>query len=1621
MAPFDNPSTAKLTAKISPIFTNTLPEFVVSDHPIFIDFLKTYYQFLEAAELRLTVTIDNLALETSSANNLLDEEGNQIVLESENGTTGKFTVGETITGSTSKATATILVDDLGNSSPRIFITSNQKFETGETVTGATSAATGVIVRYRANPIQNIQQLLEYANVDNTIYDFLDNMRDAFMASIPNDLADGLDKRNIIKNIKELYSVKGTREGHKLFMKMLLDDAVQVNYPNEKMLKASGGNWKIRKLIRTVAGPNSTGAEIVGQTITGLTSGATGVVAATEIFQENAVEVTEIELDLDSVVGTFQDDETLTAVSNTTDLILTFTIKKIVNSISIVDGKTGSLYEVGDAIDFENRGNNLVVAEVSDVGTGFLKDIAIDDGGTDYKVGDRIIFTTGDDEVSSSNALGVVSVLDGSMLLDGTDTNGTDTGDFIVIEDGTSTHLESFGVQLEDETAGVEPFSVFGTDTLYSDTKGYYYPLYLSFQDAERANDGSPAGVAHKHIFEEYKNQEFWMPSNFSNHAKSTNVSSLTILGVSETITLYGTRLLLNRTDTTGVSGTGDSATGGLDDRSVMLMDDYVEPDEFKTDNDRIAIEFGTDTQNEAVSRAVLLKSGGGYKKLPTATISSDLGSSASVFGLTDNIGNIKVANLKNTGFDYEITPDVTARANFQIKDITGEFKTGEALTSHTGTVRNFDATRQILEVSFEDVVRTKLETTDAIPMELEDTDSNGDLIAGIDKTQKGVMTIDGHLPTGEALITEDGDHLVLDAEFVTDFNLRLEDDLILRQEGTKVEVISNIILDATDTSGGDVNGKIVFEGSDDVFLVAEHDQTPQFLVADGTDSLGTNAGENLVSERTGGSNVFGDKFILENFLTEVPDTDSDREQFLLENSDGAIHGVGQRLVTDASEISDDNGNSIKLVLDGTDSSGSNAGGSIVSESDSGSIDILLEDVAGSVQGRLLQEIIPEDGSVALNGTDTSSTHADDNLIHELDGIDFSDGTTTISTASGSATITNVNIAKLNATIGTVSETTPSYANYLNHLSHDLIRLQDSFFYQQFSYEVVTAYGSDQWLNALKKAVHPAGFGVFGKIQITPRLDLKTGTVGASLGGGFAHPQAASVITTIVDVFDSVQKMNFETVEFAAGSLEDNITLEEAPDNYLPDDGIILDGTDSDGSNAGGALVGETILYSPRSIQNMELEDATTDGLGGVLVLNGKDSNSTGEGDRLLIETAVDVSFNLVLDSTTRATENENGDMLLDGTDTSGSDAGDSIELEDFLQEVRPFKFEAVPSVQKSLLLEEGAGKMQLETSGTGGVDETTVRRVTSFVSTKIRLPIPNGMTTSGIETITQSLFEDHGFLLEDGTGTVLLDGYQYKAPMYRNLDIVLYSSQTSSETYGANFGGSNVKMLLEEETATQQKTGPIISDFLNIRTDFLVLDGSNGSSANAGENMLLEDATIGSGNASSENRLVSEDKIDFGFSIGDIQRSDLLILNEHANEVSTDDNIIGILTEDSEDSGTFRLEDGTTSSTSLGDFILVEGTTPPHNTNSKFILETIRFELEEENQSGTVPLQSRSTDGVRFARPTTVDVQEIGFMVLEDASEGSRLSIDRTDTGSTDAGDRFLIEDGTEQSFLLNV
>ena len=94
----------KLTTKVSSLISGQTPDFVQADHPLFVKFLKDYYRFLEAGRLTVTATIQNIVQETVSTNYILQEDGERTLAES---SSGKFVNGETITGGTSNATATI--------------------------------------------------------------------------------------------------------------------------------------------------------------------------------------------------------------------------------------------------------------------------------------------------------------------------------------------------------------------------------------------------------------------------------------------------------------------------------------------------------------------------------------------------------------------------------------------------------------------------------------------------------------------------------------------------------------------------------------------------------------------------------------------------------------------------------------------------------------------------------------------------------------------------------------------------------------------------------------------------------------------------------------------------------------------------------------------------------------------------------------------------------------------------------------------------------------------------------------------------------------------------------------------------------------------------------------------------------------------------------------------------------------------------------------------------------------------------------------------------------------------------------------------------------------------------
>ena len=443
MAPFDS----NLVTKISPLIEGQVPDFVQSDHPQYVKFLKAYYEFLEAAELVVDGVINNIIQETTSSNFILDEDGGKVVTESGVGTTGKFEIGETITGGTSNATATIIVDDLELEPSRLIISSNQKFIIGETVTGGNTGATATVVSYRGNPIQTIQQLLDYANSDNTTASLLDEMQRQFMSAIPFTLADGLSKRDVIKSIKDLYTAKGTSEGHKLFLRMMFAEESDIFYPTRYMMRMSDGNWTKRSIIRARNKPGADGDDVIGQYLTGATSGATVFVSNAIGFAQGADSITEFEIDLNSIVGTFIDGETLSANGVVSDVEQRFEIQKIITGATIDQG--GILYSSGDDITLDSSvGNGIAAAQVNTVGTGGVSDIIIETSGSDFRVGDPLVFTTTDSAAVAPTA--EVAFVGDCFILESTSEEASrGFGDYLVYEDATNSSFPDMNLVFED--------------------------------------------------------------------------------------------------------------------------------------------------------------------------------------------------------------------------------------------------------------------------------------------------------------------------------------------------------------------------------------------------------------------------------------------------------------------------------------------------------------------------------------------------------------------------------------------------------------------------------------------------------------------------------------------------------------------------------------------------------------------------------------------------------------------------------------------------------------------------------------------------------------------------------------------------------------------------------------------------------------------------------------------------------------------------------------------------------------------------------------------------------------------------------------------------------------------
>ena len=1572
--PFDLSWTPALENKLSTQIDGQLPDFIAEDHPQFSIFLKHYYQFLESAELQLTVNIDNILLEVETDTNLLNEDGTLIVTEVGSGSTGKFVAGETITGGTSYATATVLVEDLGDETPRLFISSQQLFETGETVTGGTSGASGVVTQYRANPVQNIQQLLAYADIDNTIYDFIEEFRKSFMAGIPSNLANGINKRNLEKHIRELYRRKGTKEAAKLFMKILLDENAEVFYPNQYMLKSSAADWDKPTVIRCSASGNVVADELIGQSITGGTTLATALVESSTTFAV-AGGISYIEFQISSVIGTFKDGETIYGTSSTDDVRYNFVIQQLLSTVSTTND--GTLYSVGDALDLDTSiaiGSGDISASINKVETGSVSGVVLDDAGVNYEIGDLVVFADNNSEAGLVHkALGEVTVIHGNIV-DETD------GDIITQEGGTNTFVDLFNFQLEEGTIVDEaPYAVFGTDILYDAEVGYYYPLYLTNYAAQQVTilkssasvngatfnsttvvlDGNAgddiaigmvvrsnsislntavtvvsvtnqstivlstaqtfldnevlvfesAGTSvRQYQFTEYPGITFYSPTATTAVAQASYVSS--------THTLYGGNFNHRADHLYGESGNAASYTDGIN--TELVLGDRIESewsvntnvvDTNRYDNEGIILESG----DGSITKITITEPGEGYALLPTTTVRSQYGTGVKALATTTDIGRISSVAINNSGFDYTEAPSLEARANFVIKDITGTFVVGAALTSHTGTVRSFDSTTQVLKVSLEDTIAIQ------------------------DESQGGT--------SNEGVLLEDS---LVDQSFVSD-NIILDSDLVYG-ENLVTENGDRLLIDDLSTN----TGMILLE-SGDGDLIMEHleQRLSYFDLEDGTGDSGF-----IITED---HNFLGS----DNETTQLSSAQR-QVKFILESSPIPVisDGAGAFIVLDADLDNEEN-----LVLNGTDSSSSNAGeklipnGTDATGTNNPTNNIILDQDDNGVGGGVLlyEDDVPFDNLV-LNGINSSSLHATEKVLFEDAGFDFSAGTTSITTAVASATIVHADIAKSEFNLGTTTEKTGAFGGIENLISEELIRIQDSYYYQDFSYEIQSNSSGSVYLNELKKSIHPAGFNVFSKVINTSSVSVALRVAGSfrNTNDYDAEIYSAILASTFRNIFS-------ETIQRRLGVItteEVDIVLESSIIQSDGDQFILEDETGD------GFIQLETPENAYPDFEAIEITHGTDAGEFGILL--------TEDLDRIVSERAEAITNNIVIDGT------EPG-HLATSQDDAGSDIiteTDSfpIELEDKIQDGISFLVGESQSVIDHLLDETDNEKFVIDGISELGKDVFVRSSITTKLSATVNKTHNTSNGLSFLATTAHEGITGDGIMLEVGSG-------QFGSRL-------LITGTTDLSTEGNPQQDNGDHFLLEDSLDFNVGQSVTIDTFTTFAAENLVDETD-------GDNLILENPVGFQGGGA----ILGDSYNPESYTVTDLARASLVNIS--------DGNSLDTIVLEGQDIGTFKQEDETTVAGTFGDDILLEDYTG-FGVGGKLILEREFIALEDSLGVGEKPFgMTGDTILEPFTMPSDIYVNENGKLTHEDDYDFIVY-----DT-AVDENDQIVLEDGTDLDLYI--
>ena len=140
--------------------------------------------------------------------------------------------------------------------------------------------------------------------------------------------------------------------------------------------------------------------------------------------------------------------------------------------------------------------------------------------------------------------------------------------------------------------------------------------------------------------------------------------------------------------------------------------------------------------------------------------------------------------------------------------------------------------------------------------------------------------------------------------------------------------------------------------------------------------------------------------------------------------------------------------------------------------------VIVKNVTGSFEKG--DVITTFDGSVVSYDSATQILEIQSELEH------FSEGDPIV-TANGSATAHQCVHAEATASNGAIVISNGDFTGLRGQLDEEQMKIQDSRFYQDYSYVVKVGESINIWRDSIKRSVHPAGWNVFGEVSIATTL------------------------------------------------------------------------------------------------------------------------------------------------------------------------------------------------------------------------------------------------------------------------------------------------------------------------------------------------------------------------------------------------------------------------------------------------------------------------------------------------------------------------------------------------------